>query len=251
LLTVEDPVEYQLDLVNQIQVNEPIGLTFARALRSILRQDPDIIMVGEIRDEETARVAVQAALTGHLVLATLHTNDAPGSAARLTDMGIEPYLLSSALNGAVAQRLARTICSSCATKYYPAEAVLHDAGLDDQSGRSFRKGAGCIQCHDSGFQGRTGIYEVMEVTPDLRRLIHRGSPTHELREKISDAGGLSLRQEGVLISLEGRTSLEEIIRVTHNEGEEVEEAPPMPVGRVETSTAAAPAKPSKPAKEAA
>ncbi len=145
LLTVEDPVEYQLDLVNQIQVNEPIGLTFARALRSILRQDPDVIMVGEIRDDETARVAVQAALTGHLVLATLHTNDAPGSAARLTDMGIEPYLLSSALNGAVAQRLARTICSSCATKYYPAEAVLHDAGLDDQSGRSFRKGAGSFQ----------------------------------------------------------------------------------------------------------
>ncbi|MBL8990466.1 MAG: Flp pilus assembly complex ATPase component TadA, partial [Phycisphaerae bacterium] len=161
ILTVEDPVEYQLDMVNQIQVNEPIGLSFARALRSILRQDPDVIMVGEIRDQETARVAVQAALTGHLVLATLHTNDAPGSVARLTDMGIEPYLLSSALNGAVAQRLARTICGACATKYYPTEQVLTDAGLAEHVGRPFRKGAGCLQCHDSGFQGRLGVYEVM------------------------------------------------------------------------------------------
>src|SRR5205814_5645357 len=147
---VEDPVEYQLELINQIHVQESIGLSFARALRSILRQDPDVIMVGEIRDEETARVAVQAALTGHLVLATLHTNDAPSAVARLLDMNIEPYLLSSALNGVVAQRLARSICPSCATKYYPAENVLQDAGLAERTGRAFRKGAGCQVCNDSG-----------------------------------------------------------------------------------------------------
>ncbi len=221
ILTVEDPVEYQLDLINQIQVNEQVGLSFARALRSILRQDPDIIMVGEIRDEPTARVAVQAALTGHLVLATLHTNDAPGSVARLLDMGIEAYLLSSALNGAVAQRLARNICGACATKYYPTEQVLHDAGLDEHSGRPFRKGAGCRQCHDSGFAGRCGIYEVMEITPELRRMVHRGAPTHEMRAKIASCGGLSLRQEGVLLALEGRTSLEEVLRVTHDEGDDL------------------------------
>src|SRR5215204_2842535 len=150
ILTVEDPVEYQLELINQIQVQEPIGLTFARALRSILRQDPDIIMVGEIRDEETARVGIQAALTGHLVLATLHTNDAPGAVARLVDMGIETYLLSSALNGAVAQRLARSVCPACATKYYPTEQELRDAEIPDKNNRAFRKGAGCQQCHDSG-----------------------------------------------------------------------------------------------------
>jgi type IV pilus assembly protein PilB len=220
ILTVEDPVEYQLDLVNQIQVSEQIGLTFARALREILRQDPDIIMVGEIRDHDTARVAVQAALTGHLVLATLHTNDAPGSVARLVDMGIEPYLLSSALNGAVAQRLARTICPSCATKYYPSEQVLHDAGLEDHAGRPFRKGGGCRQCHDSGFRGRCGVYEVMEVTPELRRMIHHGAPTHELRERLQNSGYLSLRQEGVLLALEGKTSLEEVLRVTQDDSEE-------------------------------
>jgi type IV pilus assembly protein PilB len=219
LLTVEDPVEYQLDLVNQIQVSEAIGLTFARALRSILRQDPDVIMVGEIRDEETARVAVQAALTGHLVLATLHTNDAPGAVARLVDMGIETYLLSGALNGAVAQRLARTICPQCSTKYYPPERVLKDAGLENEVGRAFRKGGGCTKCHDSGFQGRMGVYEVFEVTPEIRRMIHHSRPTHELRAKMKEQGGLSLRDEGVLLALDGKTSLEEILRVTQNDDE--------------------------------
>jgi type II secretory ATPase GspE/PulE/Tfp pilus assembly ATPase PilB-like protein len=201
-------------------VSEQIGLTFARALRSILRQDPDIIMVGEIRDQETARVAVQAALTGHLVLATLHTNDAPGVVARLTDMGIEPYLLSSALMGAVAQRLARTICGACVTRYYPTEQVLIDAGLADYIGRPFKHGSGCRQCHDSGFQGRCGIYEVMEVTPDLRRMIHHNAATHELRAKVQQQGGLSLRQEGVILALEGRTSVEEVLRVTRDDTED-------------------------------
>src|SRR5678816_1276523 len=168
IVTVEDPVEYQLDMVNQIQVHESIGFNFARALRSILRQDPDIIMVGEIRDQETARVAIQAALTGHLVLATLHTNDAAGAVARLVDMGIEAYLISGALQGVVAQRLARTICPACETKYHPHAHVLSDAGLTNEVGRVFHKGAGCQQCHDSGFQGRVGVYELMEVTPVLR-----------------------------------------------------------------------------------
>jgi len=190
-------------------------MTFARALRSILRQDPDIIMVGEIRDEETARVGVQAALTGHLVLATLHTNDAPGAVARLLDMGMEPYLLSSALNGVVAQRLARTVCSNCLTKYYPAENVLRDAGLSDSPSRLFRKGAGCQQCHNSGFRGRIGVYEVMEVSAELRRMVHRASPSHELREQFRREGGLTLREEGVRLALAGKTSLEEVLSVTH------------------------------------
>ncbi|MCK6475828.1 MAG: Flp pilus assembly complex ATPase component TadA [Phycisphaerales bacterium] len=214
ILTVEDPVEYQLEQVNQIQVNEGIGLTFARALRSILRQDPDVIMVGEIRDHDTARVAVQAALTGHLVLATLHTNDAPGAVSRLHDMGIEPYLLSGSLNGVVAQRLARTICPSCATKYYPSERVLDDAGLADKVGRPFRKGGGCRSCHDTGFKGRVGVYEVMEVTPEIRRMIHLQKATHEIREQMKRHGGLTLREEGVMLALEGKTSLEEVLRVT-------------------------------------
>ncbi len=225
IVTVEDPVEYQLDLINQTNVQESIGLTFARCLRSILRQDPDVIMVGEIRDEETARVAVQAALTGHLVLATLHTNDAPGAVARMLDMGIEPYLLSSAINGVVAQRLARNVCPSCATKYYPDATVLHDAGLTDSTGRSFRKGAGCPQCHNGGFKGRIGVYEVMEVTGDLRRLIHRGAATHELRDKLRQRGDLSLHDEGILLAIEGKTSLEEALRVTRNDEVEVEEKP--------------------------
>jgi type IV pilus assembly protein PilB len=231
ILTVEDPVEYQLELINQIQVQEAVGLTFARALRSILRQDPDIIMVGEIRDEETARVAIQAALTGHLVLATLHTNDAPGAVARLADMGIETYLLSGALNGVVAQRLARTICPSCATKYFPAEHVLADAGLSGRAGQAFRKGAGCKQCHDSGFAGRLGVYEVMEVSDALRRLIHHGAPTHELRDQLRKEGSLTLRQEGVLVALDLKTSLEEVLRVTQVDDDESTRPAEAPAAR--------------------
>ncbi len=226
IVTVEDPVEYQLDLINQIQVQESIGMTFARALRSILRQDPDIIMVGEIRDEETSRVAVQAALTGHLVLATLHTNDAPGAVARMLDMGIEPYLLSSALNGVVSQRLARTICSSCVTKYYPSENVLKDAGIEEDSSRVFSKGVGCQQCHNCGFQGRTGVFEVMEVNPELRRLIHKAAPTHALREKLRQQGVLTLREEGVLVAMDGKTTLEEVLSVAHMEVEAEDGAEP-------------------------
>ena len=217
IVTIEDPVEYQLDLINQIHVHEAIGLGFARALRSILRQDPDVIMVGEIRDDETARVAVQAALTGHLVLATLHTNDAPGAVARLLDMNVEPYLLSSAINGVVAQRLARTICPACTTKYYPEPKTLRDAGLESKNGQVFRKGGGCAKCHDSGFQGRMGVYEVMEVTPAMRKVIHRKGGAHELRAEMKEHGSLTLREEGILLALAGKSSLEEVIGITHTE----------------------------------
>jgi type IV pilus assembly protein PilB len=220
IVTVEDPVEYQLELVNQIQVQSAIGLNFARVLRSILRQDPDVIMVGEVRDEETARVAVQAALTGHLVLATLHTNDAPGAVARLMDMAIEPYLLSSALVGVVAQRLARTLCPSCETKYFPTTAELADANLPDKAGRPFKKGAGCTKCHDTGFAGRLGIYEVMEVTSPIRRLVHQGAAAHGIRDLLRKNGINDLRAEGVALALEGRTSLDEVLRVTHRDDEE-------------------------------
>ena len=219
IITVEDPVEYQLDLINQVPVQESIGMSFARALRSILRQDPDIIMVGEIRDEETARVAIQAALTGHLVLATLHTNDAPGAVSRLLDMGIEPYLLSGALNGVVAQRLARTVCGGCATQYIPDGQVLEDAGLQHDPQQKFRKGTGCQQCHGSGFQGRVGIYEVMEVTGPVRRLVHRAAASHDLRESVREQGGRTLREEGCLIAQAGKSSLEEILRVTRDDTE--------------------------------
>ncbi len=222
IVTVEDPVEYQVSLVNQIQVNDQIGLSFSRALRSILRQDPDIIMIGEIRDEDTARVAVQASLTGHLVLATLHTNDAPGAVARLLDMGIEPYLLSGAIIGSVAQRLLRRICPHCASKYYPGEQAMIDAGLPLQGSRSFRKGAGCQQCHDSGFLGRLGVYELMDVTPEIRRLVHIGAPSHELRLKLRQDGIPTLREEAVRLALDGVTSLEEALRVTHGDGDDHE-----------------------------
>ncbi len=239
IVTVEDPVEYQLDMINQIQVHNSIGMTFARALRSILRQDPDVIMIGEIRDEETARIAVQAALTGHLVLATLHTNDAPGAVARLMDMNVPPYLLSSALNGVVAQRLARTICNSCVTRYYPDETVLRNAGLIGQENEHvFRKGAGCQQCHESGFRGRVGIYQVLEVTGNIRPLIHSGASTHELREKIIDEGCMTLREEGIRLALAGKTNLEEVLAVTHSADQGEDENTEQQTQPVETRVVA-------------
>ncbi|MDP6543801.1 MAG: ATPase, T2SS/T4P/T4SS family [Phycisphaerae bacterium] len=225
ILTVEDPVEYQMDLINQIQVQESIGMTFARALRSILRQDPDVIMVGEIRDEETARVAIQASLTGHLVLATLHTNDAAGAVARLLDMGIEPYLLSSAINGVVAQRLARTVCRHCRVPYTPDEVLLKEAGLVDLEGERFIRGEGCKECHKSGYMGRLGVYEVMEATPSVRRLVYKGASPDEIRDCWSEEGGLTLRQEGVLLARDGKTTLEEILSITHRNSDTLEELP--------------------------
>ena len=231
VLTVEDPVEYQLERVNQIQVLDAIGMTFARALRSILRQDPDIIMVGEVRDAETARVAVQASLTGHLVLATLHTNDAPGAIARLTDMGVEPYLLSGCLNGGVAQRLVRVICQRCAEVYTPLPELIHQAGLTDAKGVTFLHGKGCADCRGSGYSGRVGVFEVMEVDPPLRRLIHTGHGSMEIREAWLKSGGVGLRAEGIRLAVEGRTTLEEVLYATYGD----DDAPPP-----QADTAAAP-----------
>ncbi len=232
IVTIEDPVEYQLDRINQIQVNDAIGMTFSRALRSVLRQDPDVIMVGEIRDADTARVAIQAALTGHLVLSTLHTNDAPGAFVRLVQMGIEPYLLASAFNGVIAQRLARRICRYCRTSYYPAESALIDAGWQNQPDRAFQKGEGCNQCHDSGFRGRMGIFEVLEVTDDLRRELHRGCDEAAIKRIARHNGWRPLREEGLQLVEAGVSTLEEVLRVTHVETADVTRAelgPPAPV----------------------
>jgi len=217
IVTIEDPVEYQLEGVNQIQVNEAVGLTFARALRSILRQDPDVIMVGEIRDTDTAQVAIRAALTGHLVLSTLHTNNAPGAFVRLADMGIEPYLLAPACNGVIAQRLARTICPHCRTSYYPPDSALAEAGWLGDRNRVFYKGEGCNQCHDSGFRGRTGIFEILEVTADLRQLLRNGTDEEEIKRCASRHGWRPLREEGLRLVERGRSTLEEVLRVTHTE----------------------------------
>ncbi len=221
ILTVEDPVEYQLDLINQIHVQDHIGLTFARALRSILRQDPDVIMVGEIRDGETASVSVQAALTGHLVLSTLHTKSCIGTLARLTDMSVEPYLLASALNGIVAQRLARTICPDCRTTYMPDRQLLRTAGWADAKPRVFYRGAGCKKCHDSGFKGRMGIYEVLEMDERIYSLVYHGADEEKIRAHLVEQQNFrSLRDEGLMLVEAGRSTLEEVLRVTHMETEE-------------------------------
>ncbi|MCY2930989.1 MAG: GspE/PulE family protein, partial [Planctomycetota bacterium] len=224
IVPVEDPVACQLRIINQIQVHEAIGMTFARALRSILRQDPDVIMVGEIRDHETARVAVQAALTGHFVLATLHTNDAVGAIARLLDMGIEPYLLSTALRGVLAQRLARTVCPHCIERYHPPVTALRDAALGEDFDGVFSHGTGCERCHGTGYRGRVGVYEFLNVTNKISRMIHEGTSPHIIRDRWLADGGLTLRQEGVLLALSGRTSLEEVLNVTHTQGESDSEA---------------------------
>ncbi len=215
VVTVEDPVEYQLDMVNQIQINDGIGLTFPRALRSILRQDPDIILVGEIRDHETAQIAVQAALTGHMVLSTLHTNTSPGAVVRLLDMGIEPYLLGSALNGVMAQRLVRKTCAHCTTSYYPSRAALADAGRSDEARRVYQKGEGCSKCHDTGYSGRIGVYEVMTVDEGVRELIHDVASEETLKAHLRRNGWRGLRDEGLRLAERGLSPLEEVLRVTH------------------------------------
>lgn len=220
IITVEDPVEYQLEMINQVQVQDQVGMTFARALRSILRQDPDVIMVGEIRDADTAQVAIQAALTGHLVLSTLHTKDTVGTIARLLDMGVQPYLIASALNGVVAQRLARTICSSCQTTYMPEASVLAQAGWGEDAPGVFYRGAGCKKCHDSGFQGRAGIYEVLEIDDTLYRMIQRSFDEACIRDHLLDIRFRTLREEGLLLVREGKSTLEEVLRVTHMEAQE-------------------------------
>ncbi|MBK8915617.1 MAG: Flp pilus assembly complex ATPase component TadA [Phycisphaerales bacterium] len=233
ILTVEDPVEYQLDGVNQIQIHDQIGLSFPRALRSILRQDPDVILVGEIRDSETARVAIQAALTGHMVLSTLHTNTSPGAIARLLDMGVEPYLLASALNGVVAQRLVRKNCPHCLASYYPAPAALRDAGREGDGRRIYRKGEGCTKCHQTGFAGRVAVYEIMTMDDALRRLTHTAAGEEELKGHLRRNGWRDLRDSGLRIADRGLSTLEEVLRVTHVETESrvrAESAEPVQAG---------------------
>ena len=214
VMTVEDPIEYDLDGIGQTQVNPRIEMSFARALRAILRQDPDVIMIGEIRDLETAQIAVQASLTGHLVLATLHTNDTASSVTRLTDMGVEPFLLSSGLIGVLAQRLVRCLCTECRQAYQPDASEL--ALLEGARPDALYRPAGCPVCGHSGYRRRTGIYELMRVDDGLRRLIHDRLSEQSLREYAVQRGMHGLRQDGLRLVVSGVTSLEELLRVTRD-----------------------------------
>lgn len=214
IVTVEDPVEYQLELINQVQASSSRHMTFANALRSILRQDPDVIMVGEIRDAETAEIAIQAALTGHLVLSTLHTNDSCGAVTRLLDMGIAGFKISAALVGVIAQRLVRTICPNCRAHYYPSSDYLQMLNYQGDTRRSFQRGDGCTQCFDTGFRGRRGIYEILEVNREIRELIANNPDLERLKTMHRNQGGSSLLAEGIRLAENGHTSLEEIARVS-------------------------------------
>jgi general secretion pathway protein E len=214
VMTVEDPVEYDLDGIGQTQVNPRIEMTFARALRAILRQDPDVIMIGEIRDLETAQIAVQASLTGHLVLATLHTNDTASSVTRLTDMGVEPFLLSSSMLGILAQRLVRCLCTTCREAYAPNESEL--AMLEGAVPTALYRPVGCPACANTGYHRRTGIYELLRVDDGLRHLIHDRVAEQEVRKYALQHGMHSLRQDGLRLVIAGTTSLEELLRVTRD-----------------------------------
>jgi type IV pilus assembly protein PilB len=216
IMTAEDPVEFNLMGVNQVQVRENIGLNFAAALRSFLRQDPNIILVGEIRDFETAEIAVKAALTGHLVLSTLHTNDAPSTINRLMNMGIEPFLVASSLNLVCAQRLVRRICKNC-TEPDPVPApALMQAGFSAEDAKKVvpNRGKGCEKCNNTGYKGRVGLYEVMEITEEIRELVLVGASALELRRKAVDEGMLTLRSSGLRKIKEGVTTIEEVVRET-------------------------------------
>jgi type IV pilus assembly protein PilB len=216
IMTAEDPVEFNLVGVNQVQVRENIGLNFAAALRSFLRQDPNIILVGEIRDFETAEIAVKAALTGHLVLSTLHTNDAPSTINRLMNMGIEPFLVASSVNLICAQRLVRRICGNCKGDEPHAPPALVEAGFTvDESQKVIpKKGSGCEKCNNTGYKGRVGLYEVMEVGEQLRELILVGASGLELRRKAVEEGMITLRRSGLHKVMEGVTTIEEVVRET-------------------------------------
>jgi type II secretory ATPase GspE/PulE/Tfp pilus assembly ATPase PilB-like protein len=206
-----------VELVNQVQVDESRQLSFSAALRSILRQDPDIIMIGEIRDVATAQIAVQAALTGHLVLSTLHTNDCAGAIHRLVDMGIEPFKIAAALVGVVAQRLIRTVCLSCKTFVYASAELLQTIHYTGDRRRSFIRGEGCPKCHDTGYAGRTGIYEVMPVDREIRALISARAGTDEIRDCYRRQGGKTLLEQGIRLAEKEQTSLEEVMRVAYFE----------------------------------
>ncbi|MEZ6005722.1 MAG: GspE/PulE family protein [Planctomycetota bacterium] len=216
IITVEDPVEYDLDGIVQVPIQEDIGVTYAKVLRTILRQDPDKILVGEIRDDETASTAVEASLTGHTVFATLHTQDAPGTVTRLVDMGVPAFLITATLEAVVAQRLVRQVCSACAREFVPDEELLAELGAVAGAvrGRTLRYGAGCDRCHHTGYKGRMGIFEILIVSDTLRTAIHRGASTGELRTLATSEGMRTLRQAGMEAVLAGQTTLEEVLRET-------------------------------------
>ncbi len=216
LLTVEDPVEYDMEGIIQVPVHEGIGVTFAKVLRAFLRQDPDRIMVGEMRDKETAQIAIQASLTGHLVLSTLHTNDAPGAVTRLLDMGCEPFLLAATLEAVLAQRLLRTICKACRTPYEPSESILGQLGLTPQEvgDKHFYTGAGCEDCGSSGYRGRRGLYELLDITDPIRDLISEKAPSIVLKQKAVELGMQTLRDDGLRNIYEGNTTIEEVLKYT-------------------------------------
>src|SRR4051795_2782714 len=216
IMTAEDPVEFQLQGVNQVQMNEQVGLTFAATLRSFLRQDPNIILVGEIRDLETAEIAVKASLTGHLVLSTLHTNDAPSTISRLMNMGIEPFLVASSVNLICAQRLVRRVCAKCKEDHPHAAQALVEAGFTQDEAQSVvpKKGKGCEICNGTGYKGRVGLYEVMEITEQLRELILVGASALELRKKAVEEGMITLRRSGLQKVIDGVTTIEEVARET-------------------------------------
>jgi len=218
IMTAEDPVEFNLPGINQVQIREGIGLNFAAALRSFLRQDPNIILVGEVRDFETAEIAVKAALTGHLVLSTLHTNDAPSTISRLMNMGIEPFLVSSSVNLICAQRLVRRVCKVCAEPVAVAAPTLMKIGFSPEDAASVTpaKGHGCDKCNNTGYRGRVGLYEVMEVDDEVKELILVGASGLELRKKAIEQGMVTLRQSGLRKVKDGLTTIEEVLRETVN-----------------------------------
>jgi len=216
ILTAEDPVEYEVEGIMQVPINHQVGLTFAAALRSFLRQDPDTIMVGEIRDLETAQIAVQASLTGHVVLSTLHTNDAPGAVTRLIDMGLEPFLISASLEGVLAQRLLRRICKGCRTAYEPDKEVINMLDVDalEIANRKFYFGKGCPECNRSGYRGRQGLFELMTISDPIRTLITQKSPTLVLKQKAIEVGMRPLREDGLRCIFDGHTTIEEVLKYT-------------------------------------
>jgi type IV pilus assembly protein PilB len=216
LLTAEDPVEYDIEGIMQVPINEAIGLTFARALRSFLRQDPDIIMVGEMRDLETAQISIQASLTGHLVFTTLHTNDAPGAITRMIDMGVEPFLITSTLQAVLAQRLVRMICKKCRVAYEPPESVLSELGLtkEDTVGRPFYYGKGCTECNETGYKGRKGLFELLAITEPIRELVNMRAPSGVIRGRAQELGMRMLREDGIRSILDGVTTVEEVLKYT-------------------------------------
>jgi type IV pilus assembly protein PilB len=216
IMTAEDPVEYNLMGINQVLVRTEIGLTFAAALKAFLRQDPNIIMIGEIRDLETGGIAIKAALTGHLVLSTLHTNDAPSTITRMIDMGIEAFNVASAVNLVVAQRLIRRICKDCKAEHTYTDPELAALGTNIESLRklTFMKGTGCDTCSGTGYKGRAGLYEVMALSPELRRMILRGASVVEIRDQAVSEGMLTLRMDGMKKIERGITTLEEVVKET-------------------------------------